>query len=120
MKVTTIEEAQDIIKSKVDELIGSLLTFEMVIKVKYDKQSKSVAFKVDVADGDDQLEGDADETLIELIALIAKKFRKLMRILDRRSRNNVIISVKTTNIRTKKLLTFSVKEKMEKNKTGER
>lgn len=34
MKVTAIEEAQDISSIKVDDLIGSLLTFEMAINVK--------------------------------------------------------------------------------------
>lgn len=34
MKVTTIEDAQDVSKIKVDELIRSILTFEMAINDK--------------------------------------------------------------------------------------
>lgn len=38
MKVTIIEEAQDVSTMKVDELINSLLTFEMTIDDKFDKK----------------------------------------------------------------------------------
>lgn len=44
MKVMAIEEARDVSIMKVDELIRSLLTFEMVINDKSEKKSKSVAF----------------------------------------------------------------------------
>ena len=44
MKVTAIEEAQDIYKMKVDELIGSLLTFELSINERSEKKNKSIAF----------------------------------------------------------------------------
>ena len=43
MKVTYIEEAQDICNLKVDELIGSLQTFEMGISDNVDKKNKSIA-----------------------------------------------------------------------------
>src|ERR1044072_677493 len=44
MKVTAIEEAQDISKMKVDELIGSLQTFELTLNDRTEKKSKSIAF----------------------------------------------------------------------------
>ena len=44
MKVTAIEEAQDISTMPVDELIGSLQTFEMTLNNKTDKKNKSIAF----------------------------------------------------------------------------
>ena len=44
MKVTAIEEAQDIDKMKVDELVGSLLTFELSINERSEKKNKSIAF----------------------------------------------------------------------------
>lgn len=44
MKVTTIEEAQDFINIKVDELIGSLQIFEMRINDLSEKKSKCIAF----------------------------------------------------------------------------
>ncbi|KAA0035000.1 DUF4219 domain-containing protein/UBN2 domain-containing protein [Cucumis melo var. makuwa] len=45
MKVTTIEEAHDIITLKLDELFGSLLTFEMTISNRENKKGKGFAFK---------------------------------------------------------------------------
>lgn len=47
MKVTTIEETWDVSTIKVDELIESLLTFEMAINDKSEKINKSVEFKDD-------------------------------------------------------------------------
>lgn len=47
MKVTTIEEAQDINIINVDELIGSFLTFEMA-SMTNQKGKKGVPFKADV------------------------------------------------------------------------
>lgn len=35
---------------KIDELIGSLLTFEMAIVDKYKKKGKGVAFKANIVD----------------------------------------------------------------------
>jgi hypothetical protein len=55
-KVTAIEEAQDISSMKVDELIGSLQTFEISICDRTEKKGKSIAF-VSNAD-DDQSQGD--------------------------------------------------------------
>jgi peptidase E len=54
--VTAIEEAQDISSMKVDELIGSLQTFEISICDRTEKKGKSIAF-VSNAD-DDQSQGD--------------------------------------------------------------
>ena len=48
MKVTTIEEAQDISNVKVDELIGFLQNFEIIINRKTDKKGKGIAFVSDV------------------------------------------------------------------------
>jgi hypothetical protein len=44
MKVTAIEEAQDIATMKVEELIGSLITCEVAINERTDKKAKSIAF----------------------------------------------------------------------------
>src|ERR1044072_6281995 len=44
MKVTTMEEAPYFSAMQVDELIGSLQTFEMTLNDKPDKKSKSIAF----------------------------------------------------------------------------
>lgn len=48
MKFTSIEEEQDAITINDDDLVCSLLTFEMTINEKFEKRYKSVAFKVDV------------------------------------------------------------------------
>ncbi|KAA0052224.1 gag-pol polyprotein [Cucumis melo var. makuwa] len=45
MKVTTIEEAHDITTLKLDELFGSLITFEMAISNREDKKGKCITFK---------------------------------------------------------------------------
>jgi excinuclease UvrABC nuclease subunit len=44
MKVTAIEEAQDIKNMKVEELIGSLQTFEMAISDHIEERKKDIAF----------------------------------------------------------------------------
>jgi len=44
MKVTAIEEAQDISNMKVDELIRSLQNFEIVINNREEKKEKSISF----------------------------------------------------------------------------
>ena len=44
MKVTAIEEAHDIINMRVDELVGSLQTFELDISDKSEKKNKRIAF----------------------------------------------------------------------------
>lgn len=56
MKVNVIEEAQDISYVKVDELIGSSLTFEMVISDKFENKSKGVSFKAGVEDNKEKKE----------------------------------------------------------------
>ncbi|KAA0040865.1 gag-pol polyprotein [Cucumis melo var. makuwa] len=45
IKVTTIEEAHDITTLKLDELFGSLLTFEMATADRESKKGKGIAFK---------------------------------------------------------------------------
>ena len=50
MKVTTIEEAQDISNMQVDELIGSLQNFELVVDNKSEKKGKGIAFAANIVD----------------------------------------------------------------------
>ena len=42
MKVTTIEEPQDISNMRVDELVGSLQTFELGISGRSEKKNKNI------------------------------------------------------------------------------
>lgn len=107
MKVTAIEEAQDVSIVKVDDLIGSLLTFEMPINDKFEeKKSKFVVFKVDTEDCDDQVERDVDENLTKSIVMLAKGFSKFMGRLSRRSRNNVYTNIKDNQQQNSKGVNF--------------
>ncbi|KAA0066414.1 gag-pol polyprotein [Cucumis melo var. makuwa] len=79
MKVTAIEEAHDITKLKLDELFGSLLTFEMTISHRENKKDKGVAFK---SIYEDESMGDQvdDEThMNESIALLTKQLSKMVK-----------------------------------------
>lgn len=77
-----------------DELIGSLLTFKMAINDKLKKINKGVTFKVNIENDYERVEEDTYDNIYEFIALLAKGFGKVMRRLDRRSRNNVTTSVR--------------------------
>lgn len=61
-----------------DELICSLLTFEMSINDKYEKRNKGIAFKSHIENDEDRSEEDTNDYLSNSIALLAKKFRKVM------------------------------------------
>jgi len=56
MKVTAIEEVQDIKNMKVEEISASLQTFEMAISDKTEKKHKSLAFVSNTSN--EQTEGD--------------------------------------------------------------
>ena len=47
MKITAIEEVHDLHEMKVDEMFGSLLTFELSFD-KYEKKNKVVSFEKSV------------------------------------------------------------------------
>jgi len=72
MKVTAIEEAQDIGNMKVEELIGFLQTFEMAINDQSEKKNKSIAFMSNTCD--DQTKGDleTDEEIVEVVILLGR------------------------------------------------
>ncbi|XP_058771038.1 uncharacterized protein LOC131644531 [Vicia villosa] len=86
MKVTAIEEAQDISKMKVEELIGSLQTFEMGISENSEKKNKSIAF---VSNSQEEVEESREENLSESIAMLGKQFNKIIRRMDQKPRPNV-------------------------------
>jgi hypothetical protein len=91
MKVTAIEESQDLSSIKVDELIGSLQTFEMSFDDKLEKKLKNLAFTSE--------ESPSEDNLSEAIAHISKKFNKSLNKIQARWRTNV--PDKTSNIRSK-------------------
>src|ERR1044072_480726 len=86
IKVTAIEEAQDIFSLKVDELIGSLQTFEMGISENIDKKNKSIAF---VSNIEDESKESDEENLSEAIAMLGRQFNKIIKRMDQKPRLNV-------------------------------
>ncbi|KAA0064266.1 gag-pol polyprotein [Cucumis melo var. makuwa] len=79
MKVTAIEEAQDITTLKLDELFGSLLTFEMAMSDRESKKDKRIAFK-SVYDKENTVKQSGNEAnQDESIALLTKQFSKMAR-----------------------------------------
>ncbi|KAK2358620.1 gag-protease polyprotein [Trifolium repens] len=84
MKFTAIEEAQDIASMKVEELVGSLQTFEMNFSDKFEKKGKNIAFTSNT----DSEEVD-EEDLSDDIALLGRQFNKILKNVDRRPRRNV-------------------------------
>src|SRR3954462_8099397 len=83
MKVTAIEEAHDIRNMKVEELIGSLQTFEMGMNENSEKKNKSIAFV------SNSQEESREENLSDSIAMLGKQFNKIIRSMDQKPRPNV-------------------------------
>jgi len=88
VKVTAIEEVHDISSMKVDELIGSLQNFELVVDNRTKKKGKSIAF-ISFTENDVVL-GDCvgDEDLSENLVLLGKQFNRIMKHVNRRPRPN--------------------------------
>jgi hypothetical protein len=86
MKVTTIEEAQDIATLKVEELIGSLLTYEIAINERTDKKTKSMAFVTNAEDEDAQGYLDTEESIIDALVLLGRQLNKVMKRVDGRQK----------------------------------
>src|ERR1044072_1532401 len=86
MKVTTIEEAQDIRTMQVDELIGSLQTFEMTLNDKLEKKSKNIAFMSNTEEEKEESEMNFFGEFSKVLTLLGRKFNKAFKKFDRRSR----------------------------------
>ncbi|XP_050881216.1 uncharacterized protein LOC127084755 [Lathyrus oleraceus] len=89
MKVTTIEESQDISNMRVDELIGSLQTFDMGMCDGSEKKFKSIAFMSNNEEKEEECGQDTDEDLENDVALLGRQFNKLLNKMDVRSKSNV-------------------------------
>ncbi|KAA0063258.1 gag-protease polyprotein, related [Cucumis melo var. makuwa] len=79
MKVTTIEEAHDITKLKLDELFGSLVTFEMAISHRENKKGKGIAFTSIYEEETIVNQFDNEANMNESIALLMKQFSKVVK-----------------------------------------
>ncbi|KAK2356433.1 hypothetical protein QL285_093765 [Trifolium repens] len=88
MKVTAIEEAHDISTMKVDALVGSLQTFEIVLNERGDKKNKSIAFVTNTDDDVAQSDGEEEESIAYAIAMLGRQFNKVLKRFDRRNQQN--------------------------------
>jgi len=74
IKVTTIEESKDLEKLKIEELVGSLQTYELSLPPV--KKLKTIALKASKKKEEASSEDDSED---EDKAMLAKKFRRLMK-----------------------------------------
>ena len=79
MKVTAIEEAHDITTLKLNELFGSLLTFEMTIFDRENNKGKRIAFKSIYEEETTVNQSDNEANMDESITLLTKQFSKVVR-----------------------------------------
>ena len=93
MKVTAIEEAHDITTLKLDELFGSLLTFEMATADRESKKGKGIAFKSTHVS--EEVDCDIEANMDESIALLTKQFTNALRNL--KNPNATGMNVQTSN-----------------------
>ena len=116
MKVTTIEEAQDISKMQVDELIGSLQTFELTLTDRSDKKNKNIAFMSNTKEEDEESEMDFAGEFTEALALLGRKFNKAFKKLTEGQGRMSLTSCLTTleSLTTPGILVFNAEVKMKK------
>ncbi|MCH83329.1 gag-protease polyprotein, partial [Trifolium medium] len=88
MKVTAVEEANDISEMKVEELIGSLKTFEVAINEKSESKFKSIAFVSNAGDNETK-DGDVGDNISDSIALIGKQLNRVIQRMEKKSGTNV-------------------------------
>ncbi|GAU10419.1 hypothetical protein TSUD_419150, partial [Trifolium subterraneum] len=88
MKVIAMEEAQDISTMKVDELIGSLQTYESSVNERIEKKNKSIAFVSNTEDEDLESDMESTDSVSEAIVLLGRQFNKVLKRMDRRPRQN--------------------------------
>jgi hypothetical protein len=79
MKVTAIEEAQDISSLQVDELIGSLQNFELVVDNRTEKKGKGIAFAANTTEEEAYADTTDDENFSENLVLLGRQFNRIMK-----------------------------------------
>ncbi|KAK2428549.1 putative mitochondrial protein [Trifolium repens] len=88
MKVTAIEEAHDISTMKMDELVGSLQTFEIVLNERGDKKNQSIAFASNTDESNYQSEDEEEDSIADAIAMLGRQFNKVLKRVGGRNRQN--------------------------------
>jgi len=76
IKVTTIEESKDLEEIKIEELVGSLQTYELSLPPV--KKLKTIALKASKKKVEASSEDDAEDEE-KVVAMLAKNFRRLMK-----------------------------------------
>jgi len=120
MKVTCIEEFRELSEIKLDELVGSLQTYEISANERSGSKSKSIAFVSNAESDVVQEETDTDESLSEAMALLGRQFNKVLRRMDRRGRQNVKQNVSPIPLDIHKDSSFQKKPKSEEKVSQER
>ncbi|KAH6785832.1 hypothetical protein C2S51_038287 [Perilla frutescens var. frutescens] len=88
-KVTANEEANDVSKMKLQELMGSLRTFEMGLTNEETVQKKSIAFQAGSSSDVPNTVSDKND-LTESIALLAKNISKFIKRYEKSPQNNFV------------------------------
>jgi hypothetical protein len=92
MKVTCIEEFRELDTIKLDDLVGSLQTFEMSANERAGNsgnKSKSIAFVSNANNEDFQGDFDTDERISDAIVLLGRQFNKVLKQMDKRPESDV-------------------------------
>jgi len=106
-KVTAIEEAKNVEKMRLDELIGNLQTFEMNFKDQ--KKNRGIALQADYEDLSIKDEIDGDKGINESLALLTKNFNKMLRKINKK--NGFGENLKNRNFQKKTFNTQRPEEK---------
>ena len=74
---------------KVDELVESLLTFELSINERSEKKNKSITFISNTEDEEEECDLDTDGGISNSLAMLGRQFNKVIKKMDRNPRSNV-------------------------------
>ncbi|PNX61091.1 gag-protease polyprotein, partial [Trifolium pratense] len=97
MKVTAIEEAKDITEMKLDELVGSLQTYEVATNERMDKKTKSIAFVSNAEKEDQQSDIESKSSISDAMVLLGKQFNKVRKRMEKSPRTSVPDTGRNTN-----------------------